>query len=138
MSPTRQTPMPSNTTSAPGASDGDAADLPLPVARCLTKEQAAAYLGIGVTLLAELGVPVLKLGRRSVYDRIDLDAWLEDYKRRGRAGKEGEPKWPVRPASIGDRIPGSGGSTLHYRTADAYAKALGLQTGEKPKPSSRS
>jgi len=108
--------------------------LSLPPVRCLAKAQAAKYLGIGVTLLAELGVPVVKLGRRSVYDRIDLDAWLDEYKRRGRAGKDGEPKWPVRPGSIGDRIPGSGGSTLHYRTADAYAKALGLPTREKPKP----
>jgi hypothetical protein len=60
--------------------------LPLPRVRCLTKEQAAEYLGIGVTLLAELQVPVVKLGRRCVYDLVDLDAWLTEYKRRGRAG----------------------------------------------------
>jgi hypothetical protein len=110
----------------------------LPPVRCLTKEQAAAYLGIGVTLLIELGVPMVKLGRRSVYDRIDLDAWLDEYKRRGRAGKEGEPKWPVKEDSIGGGIPATGGSTLYYRTADAYARALGLKTGKKPKPSSPS
>src|SRR5258706_16124529 len=123
------------TTTAPqGANDAGAGLLQVPTARCLTKEQAAAYLGIGVTLLAELGVPVVKFGRRSVYDRFDLDAWLEEYKRRGRAGKDSGTKWPIRPASTGDRIPGSGGSTLHYRTADAYAKALGLETGKKSKP----
>jgi hypothetical protein len=54
--------------------------LPLPAARCLTKEQAAQCLRIGVTLLAELGVPILKFGRRCVYDKIDLDSWLEEYK----------------------------------------------------------
>src|SRR6185295_4546216 len=66
-----------------------------PAIRCLTREQAAAYLGIGVTLLAELGVPFVKLGRRCVYDRVDLDAWLEEYKRRGRARKE-HFSWPVK------------------------------------------
>ena len=47
--------------------------LPLPAKRGLSKEQAADYLGIGVTLLTELGVPCLKLGRRTVYDKVDLD-----------------------------------------------------------------
>ncbi|HZQ75500.1 MAG TPA: helix-turn-helix domain-containing protein [Burkholderiales bacterium] len=108
--------------------------LPLPFRRCLTKEEAAEYLGIGVTLLAELGVPAVKLGRRCVYDVIDLDAWLEEHKRRGRAGKEVEEKWLAKPESTGDRIPGTGGLTLRYRTADAYAKALGLRTGKKQLP----
>lgn len=114
----------------------DDAGLPLPMRRCLTKDQASEYLGIGVTLLAELDVPVIKLGRRCVYDRVDLDAWLEEYKRRGRAGKEGETHWPARKDSIGGGIPASGGSTLYYRTADAYAKALGLKAGKKQKHSS--
>ena len=59
----------------------------LPAIRCLTKRQAATYLGIGVTLLTELGIPFLNLGRRCVYDRVDLDGWLEEYKRRGRVRK---------------------------------------------------
>ncbi|MBU1691699.1 MAG: helix-turn-helix domain-containing protein [Gammaproteobacteria bacterium] len=46
--------------------------LPLPPVRCLTKEQAAEYLGIGVTLLSELGIPAIKFGRRCVYDKVDL------------------------------------------------------------------
>lgn len=48
--------------------------LPLPPVRCLSKEEAARYLGIGVTLLVELEVPFIKLGRRCVYDVLDLDA----------------------------------------------------------------
>ena len=48
---------------------------PSPV-RCLTKEQAAVYLGIGVTLLLQLGPLPIKLGRRSVWDVVDLDRWL--------------------------------------------------------------
>ena len=114
------------TTAHPGANDG-------PV-RCLSKEQAAAYLGIGVTLLEGLGVPVVKFGRRSVYDRFDLDAWLDEYKHRGRAGKDSGSKWPVRKDSTGVGIPRSGGLMLQHGTADAYAKALGLPTGKKPKP----
>lgn len=49
-------------------------DLLLPVARCLSKEQAAAYLGIGLTLLAELAVPHVRFGRRCAYDKLDVDA----------------------------------------------------------------
>ncbi len=109
--------------------------LPLPPARCLGREQAAAYLGIGITLLDSLGVPSIRFGRRCVYDRVDLDTWLDEYKRRGRAGKESGTQWPVKEDSIGAGIPATGGSRLYYRTADAYAKALGLKTGKKPKQS---
>ncbi len=106
--------------------------LPLPAVRCLSKEQAALYLGIGVTLLAQLDVPHLRLGRRCVYDRLDLDAWLEDHKgERRRAGKE--DTWPVLKVSTGDRIPVTGGSTRRSPTAKEYAKALGLKTEVKPK-----
>jgi len=46
--------------------------LPRPLVRCLTKEEAAEYLGIGVTLLCELDIPTVRFGRRCVYDRVDL------------------------------------------------------------------
>jgi len=48
----------------------DENSLPLPAARCLSREQAAAYLGIGVTLLTELNVPFVKMGRRCVFDTL--------------------------------------------------------------------
>ncbi len=48
--------------------------LPLPAIRCLSKNEAARYLGIGVTLLSELEIPFIKLGRRCLYDKVDLDA----------------------------------------------------------------
>ena len=106
--------------------------LPLPPIRCLSKEQAALYLGIGVTLLAQLNVPHVRLGRRCVYDRVDLDAWLDETKgERRRAGKES--LWPVTKESTGDRIPVSGGSMQRSPTAKEYAKALGLKTGLMPK-----
>ena len=88
------------------SSDAQGAPLQLPEARCLTTDQAAAYLGIGATLLGELGVPCVKLGRRNVYDRVDLDLWLDEHKRRGRARKEFS--WPVKTASIGRRTLNAG------------------------------
>ncbi len=105
--------------------------LPLPAVRCLSKEQAAEYLGIGVTLLTELDVPCTKLGRRCVYDKVDLDEWLNEYKQRGRAGKE--TIWPVKPESTGDRTLDTGGLVQRSQTARDYAKVLGLKTGMKQK-----
>jgi hypothetical protein len=87
------------------------------------KAQAAAYLGIGITLLESLRVPAVKLGRRCVYDRVDLDLWLDEYKHRGRAGKE--TLWPVKADSTGGGTPVSGGSMLHYPTELAYAEVQG-------------
>ena len=109
----------------------------LPAPRCLSKSQAAAYLGIGVTLLTALGVPSIRLGRRCLYDRLDLDAWLEDYKQRGRARKD-ETLWPKKQASIEDRILGTGGLQRRSQTAKEYAKALGLKSGKTQKPCSPS
>ena len=105
--------------------------LPLPPIRCLSREQAAEYLGIGLTLFCEMNIPCVKFGRRAVYDKVDLDAWLEEYKQRGRAGKE--LIWPVKPESTGGPILASGGSMQHSRTAREYAKVLGLKTERKPK-----
>ena len=111
--------------------------LPLPVARCLSKEQAAAYLGIGLTLLAELAVPHVRFGRRCVYDKLDVDAWLDDYKgERRRAGKDN--LWPVMKESTSDRTPVSGGLMQRSPTAKEYAKALGLTSKRMPKPILRS
>jgi hypothetical protein len=119
----------------PGLKDSQDGGLPRPAARCLSSEQAAAYLAIGVTLLADLDVPCVKLGRRRVYDKVDLDAWLDEHKRRGRARKESQ--WPARPGFTGDGTLVSGGSKLYYPAAGAYASALGLQTEKKPRRSSR-
>ena len=105
--------------------------LPLPQVRCLTKEEASRYLGIGLTLLAELNIPSIKLGRRLVYDVVDLDAWLDEYKRCGRAGKE--TLWPVKQVSTAVPILGTGGYAPPSPTAKQYAIALGLKSEKKPK-----
>lgn len=103
--------------------------LPLPAIRCLSKQEAASYLGIGVTLLSELDIPFVKLGRRCLYDRVDLDNWIEEYKQceHGRAKKEAI--WPKpKKVSTGDKIPVSGGLQQRSQTAKEYAKVLGLKT----------
>jgi len=109
--------------------------LPLPAARCLSKEQAAAYLGIGITLLTELNVPFIKMGRRCLYDKLDLDTWLDEYKQceHWRAGKE-KSLWPVKPESTGGQIQGTGGLIPCSRMASAYAEVLKPKTGSKQKP----
>jgi len=108
-------------------------DLPLPPVRCLSKEEAASYLGIGVTLLTELDIPAVKFGRRLVYDVVDLDLWLEEYKHRGRARKD--ELWLNNKAEyIADPTPGTGGLMQHSRTAKEYEKVLGLKTEKKLKP----
>ena len=114
------------------ALEHDETGLPLPAVRCLSKEQAAAYLGIGLTLLAELGVPHVRFGRRCVYDKLDLDVWLDDHKgERRRAGKDN--LWPVMKVSTNDRTPVSGGFVQRSPTAKEYAKALGLKSERTPK-----
>ena len=107
-------------------------DLPLPAVRCLSKEEAAAYLGIGITLLTELNVPAIKFGRRLVYDKVDLDSWLEEYKQRGRARKD--ELWLNNQEFTADLTLGAGGLMQHSQTAREYAKVLGLKTEKKLKP----
>lgn len=119
-----------NTAGSPTENE-DASSLSLPSVRCLSKEHAAEYLGIGLTLLAELDIPCVKFGRRRVYDKVDLDAWLDEYKQRGRARKE--TLWPVKLESIGGRIPASGGLMQYSLAANAYAEALKPRTERKRK-----
>jgi len=110
-------------------------NLPLPAVRCLSKDEASSYLGIGITLLTELDIPAVKFGRRLVYDKVDLDLWLDEYKRseRGRVGKDLVCTNPKK-ASIGGKIHATGGVVERSLTAKEYAKALGLKIERKPKP----
>ena len=107
-------------------------DLPLPQVRCLSKEEAARYLGIGVTLLAELDIPYVKFGRRLVYDKVDLDLWLDEYKHRGRAGKENLWLENKKDSTKGLTL-GTGGLMQRSRTAKEYEKVLGLKSEVKQK-----
>jgi excisionase family DNA binding protein len=108
--------------------------LPLPAVRCLSKEEAARYLGIGVTLLTELGIPFIKLGRRCLYDKVDLDAWMEEYKQREHGRAKKETLWPKpKKGSTGGRILASGGLQQRSQMAKEYARVLGLKSEKMPK-----
>src|ERR1700689_3568105 len=111
--------------------DGDGGALPLPAARCLSREQAADYLGIGATLLDRIGPAPVALGRRRVYDRVDLDTWLDEHKGRGRAMKE--KSWPEKEDCTNARIHHTGGSTWSSPTDAEYVRALGVGESAKPK-----
>lgn len=110
-------------------------DLPLPDKRCLSKKEAASYLGIGITLLAELRIPAVKLGRRLVYDKVDLDLWLEEYKRgeREAVGKAGIWTNNTHEESTVEMTQTTGGLIQRSLTASDYAKALGLKTNSRQK-----
>ena len=52
----------------------------------LTTPQAAAFVGLGVSSLEKLrvtggGPAFLKIGRRVVYDTVDLEQWLAKHRR---------------------------------------------------------
>lgn len=102
--------------------------LRLPTVRFLTTKQAAEYLGIGVTLLKEIGPEPVRFGRRCVYDVVDLDACVEEYKARERAIKETK-LWPKKQNadSISEKTRPTGGLTSSYQTEVEYAKALGIE-----------
>jgi hypothetical protein len=78
-----------------------------------------------VTLFTQIGPKPLRLARRCIYDRIDLDAWLEDYKQRGRASKEVNI-WPETKDSIVAKTHPTGGSISFCQADSEYRKALDL------------
>lgn len=45
--------------------------------RLLSAEDAAEYLGIGVTMLRGLGIKTKPVDRRVMWDRLDLDRWVD-------------------------------------------------------------
>jgi hypothetical protein len=97
----------------------------------LTRREAATYVRCSVRFLDGMGLPYIRKGRCKVYDRIDLDARMQEDKCRGRAWKE--TLWPVNVDSTAARTRGTGGSTSFSRTDAAYAKALGVSIAPVPK-----
>lgn len=65
-----------------------------PAPRYLDTSQAARYLGISPKTLMRMrvtgdGPRYAKAGRRVIYDRFDLDGWVEERKRRFTAESAG-------------------------------------------------
>lgn len=48
----------------------------------LTKQEAADYMRISISLFKKIqnAIPCIKLGRRVLYDKKDLDTYLENVK----------------------------------------------------------
>jgi hypothetical protein len=92
--------------------------------RYLTRHEAAAYVRCSLRFLDGMELPFIRKGRCKVYDRIDLDARMQQDKCRGRAWKE--TLWPVNVDSTAARTRGSGGLASFSRMDAAYAKALGV------------
>src|ERR1039457_4551333 len=105
------------------ASNDDSRALSLPRPRGLSRKQAADYLGVGVTLLSQIGPAPIRIGRRVVYDVLYLDAWLNEHKGRGRAMKE--KSWLEKEDCTDARIHPTGGSTWSSPTDAEYARVLG-------------
>ena len=59
-----------------------------------------------------------------MYDKLDLDRWLEGYKSRGRAIEE--EIWPENADSTGVKTSRIGGSISSCKTDAEHARALGL------------
>ncbi len=102
--------------------------------RYFTRLEAAAYIRCSPRFLDGLALPFIRKGRCKVYDRIDLDAHMQDDRQRGRAWKE--ILWPVNVDSTAARIRGTGGSTSFSPTDDDYARALGVSIAPTPRPAS--
>ena len=99
--------------------------------RYLTRREAAAYICCSVRFLDGMELPFIRKGRCKVYDRIDLDARMQQDKCRGRAWKE--TLWPVNVDSTAARTRGSGGLASFSRMDAAYANALGVSIAPMPK-----
>lgn len=61
----------------------------------LTESGAAAYLGISPSKLRELGLPRRQLGRRRLYDRRDLENYIDSlpYENEGEAVSNDVDDW---------------------------------------------
>ena len=104
-----------------------------PAGRYFTRLEAAAYIRCSPRFFDGLPLPYIRKGRCKTYDRVDLDAYMQDDGHRGRAWKE--IPWPEKLDSIDVRIRGTGGSASSSQMDAAYAKALGVSIAPKPRPS---
>ena len=71
-----------------GAAKAPATTITLPA--LLSEANAAAYLGISATTLRKLGLPRRLLRSRKLYDRRDLDAFVDELPYEGEGGQVDE------------------------------------------------
>jgi len=108
--------------------------------RVVRFRDAPAYLGMDRNRFNAEVRPFLTevpIGTQGIgFDRLELDAWFEDYKScNGRPAQKGEHLWDANeyPASFSG--PGSGTST-NASSGGEFAKALAQLASKKPKDTS--
>jgi len=86
-------------------------------------------------------VAVIPMGTQGIaFDRLDLDAWADDYKSRNghpAAQPEREKLWETKERRVSPNGAGSG-TSISSSEEHAFAKALEQATSGKPKSTSRS
>lgn len=109
--------------------------------RCIRQRDAANYLGTNANWFNENVRPHLTeipIGKQGIgYDRLDLDAWFEEYKNRnGRPGKRKGAKkpWDAR-KSLGSLTGKGYGTSTKLSEEEEFAKALERATSKKRKGS---
>lgn len=80
----------------------------------------------------------LPIGTQGIgFDRLELDAWVEDYKsRNGRPARKGGTTWDANEYPASSKGPGSGTSTS-ASSGGEFARALAQLTSRKPSGTSR-
>jgi hypothetical protein len=81
-------------------------------------------------------LPVIPIGTQGIaFDRLDLDAWADDYKsRNGRPAAQPErgKQWETKKRQVSKNVRASGISTKCSEES-AFARALELATSGKPR-----
>jgi hypothetical protein len=110
--------------------------------RIIRFRDAPSYLGMDRNRFnAEVrpNLTELPIGTQGIgFDRLELDAWVEDYKsRNGRPGRsKGATSWDANKYPASSCGPGSGTST-NMSSSGEFAKALEHLNSRKPNGSSR-
>ncbi len=96
--------------------------------RLIRVRDAPTYLGMDKNRFSREVRPYMTeipIGKQGIgFDRLDLDAWVDQYKdRNGRPGKKGVTPWDARKSPASSTGKGRGTST-RLSEEDAFAKAL--------------
>jgi len=113
------------------------------VPRILRMRDAPSYLGMSPRTFNTVVRPYvteLPVGDGGIgWDRLDLDAWVDEHKRRnGRPAKQLEDTpWERRERRVVSVSAAKSGISRRSSAGDSFAKALELVTSQRPKDTSR-
>ncbi|HEY9081181.1 hypothetical protein [Magnetovibrio sp.] len=102
-------------------------DVQLPVKRYLSRDEAAAWLGVCVDTFMSLDIPFVDFGPRCKrWDTVDIEAYAEQNKAHNSARTSAQQKGRQTCVSTNAKTPLSGGLIGQTRKVADTAKALGL------------